>query len=146
MTTIQLLADTGGGGDGLYMSVAAITAIGVAIAAVMKAYRAGVQKGAATTETTIKKPVPTVTIREEAQWATSPDLKAHENRTSDAINQIRTDIDQIHTRLNSAFRKLDTLDGSVSGIQDITGKLLDLALGLPQGTTAARARKPSRNE
>lgn len=143
---MQLLAEVGGGFDGVTVGVGAITALGIAITAVVKAYKSGVQKGSLDSNVTVKKPVPTVTIREEAQWATSPDLKAHESRTSEALGQIRDDIDQIHTRLNSAFRKLDTLDGSVSGIQDITGKLLDLALGLPQGTTAARTRKPSRNE
>lgn len=143
--TMNLLAEVGGY-DGVTVGVGAITALGIAIAAIVKAYKSGVQKGSLDSNVTVKKPVPTVTIREEAQWATSPDLKAHESRTSEALSQIRDDIDQIHTRLNSAFRKLDTLDGSVSGIQDITGKLLDLALGLPQGTTAARTRKPSRNE
>lgn len=42
---MQLLAEVGGGGDGLYMSVAAIAALGVAIAGAIKAFRAGVQKG-----------------------------------------------------------------------------------------------------
>lgn len=64
----QLMADAvsgvtpAAGGDGMTMSVAAITAIGVAVAAVLKAYKAGVQKGAAT-ETTIKDPVPEVPVR-----------------------------------------------------------------------------------
>ena len=147
--TMQLLAETGGGGDGLYMSVAAITAIGVAIAAVIKAYRAGVQKGAAATETTIKKPVPTVTIREEAQWATRPDLEDHVGWTRNEFKRVwdqfgternidNEELNKIHERINQQSIATASLKGTVEKIGDNVSQLLHLAL---HGKTPPRSRQ-----
>jgi hypothetical protein len=143
---MQFLADTGG--EGIYMSVAAITAVGVAVVAVIKAYRAGVQKGAAVTETTIKKPVPTVTIREEASWAKQPDLDDHVGWTRDEFSRVwaqfvterhidNEELGKIHERINQQSTATASLKGSVEKIGENVSQLLHLAL---HGKTPPRPR------
>jgi hypothetical protein len=141
--TMQLLAEVGGGGNGITISVAAITAAGIAIAAVVKSYRAGIQKGAASTETTIKKPVPTVTIREEAQWATKPELDAHVDQTREHFKEVwdaiqtergiaRTALSRIHERLDVQAKVTATMQGAVEQVGKNVDRLLNLALNRKQ--------------
>ncbi len=135
MTT--LLAQTGG--DGAWISLGAITALGIAIAAVVKAYRSGVQKGSST-GFTLNKPVPTVTVREESQWATRPDLEDHVERTDnqfrDVWNRFESDRNVARESANNMHRRLDkqseataAVQASLNEVKDTTGKLLDIALG-----------------
>lgn len=123
------------------VSVGVVTAIITAIFSGI-ALVVGKVWGRKTAEITLKPPMPEVTTRSAKQYAENAALLAHEGRTAESLAQVAQDIDQIHTRINAAFHKLDTLDGSVEGIREITGKLLDLALHLPQGTSAIRSRKP----
>lgn len=141
---MQLLADFMISGDWLIGGL--VTLLPIIGGVWIKAKQAGRKEGENSRSVTLKPPVPEVTTREAPKFAASGDLQAHEARTADALKQMAEDIDQLHTRINSAFRKLDTLDGSVDAIREITGKLLDLALGLPQGTTAARTKRQARNE
>lgn len=144
MMTMQLLAEAAAAPDTMISGkwlLAIIPAVIAALGAVwVKAKNAGIRE--ATNNITIQSPVPEVTTRSAKQYAENAALLAHEGRTAESLAQVAQDIDQIHTRINAAFHKLDTLDGSVEGIREITGKLLDLALHLPQGTSAIRSRKP----
>ena len=135
MTT--LLAQTGG--DGAWISLGAITALGIAIAAVVKAYRSGVQKGA-TTGVTLNKPVPTINVREEAHWATRPELEDHvkrsDNQFRDVWNRFESDRNVARESANNMHRRLDkqseataAVQASLNEVKDTTGKLLDIALG-----------------
>ena len=145
MITTLLAEATAGGFDGVTVGVSAITALGIAIAAVVKAYRSGVQKGASTTETTIKKPVPTVTIREEAQWATKPDLDDHIERTDKHFAEVwnrfesergvaRDSANNLHRRLDKQSEATAAVQASLNEVKETTGKLLDIALNRKPGT------------
>lgn len=126
--------------SGEWVVGALVTLIPIIGAVWIKAKQAGLRE--ATNNITIQPPIPEVTTRSAKQYAESAALLAHEGRTAESLAQVAQDIDQIHTRLNAAFHKLDAMEGSVDGIREITGKLLDLALHLPQGTSAIRSRKP----
>jgi len=138
---MNLLAETGGGGEGLYVSVAAIAAIGVAIAAVIKAFKAGVQKGKEAMESnvTLKKPVPTIQTREEPAWATKPELDDHVKWARDEFKRVwgqfgtersidSAELDKIHERINQQSLATSALKGSVEEIGKNVGQLLHLAL------------------
>ena len=73
-----------------------------------------------------------VTTKERQEFATRGDL-------NDLRTNINADIDQAHSRINAAFRGIDTLGGTVQQIDANVGRLLDLQLNLPPGTSA---RKP----
>jgi hypothetical protein len=92
---------------------------------------------------TIDSPVPEITTREATRFADSKQLDEHKSTTDTKFAEIAEDIDQIHTRLNAAFKVLNTLEGTVGGIKDNVGLLLDRAMGLPPGTTVTRQRKSS---
>lgn len=67
--------------------------------------------------------------------------------TRNDLNELRkeknAEIDQLHSRMNMAFRILDRLGGTVDGIGDNVGRLLDIQLNLPPGTTAKKTRAKS---
>ena len=142
---MNMLAEVTRGFDGVTVGVGAITALGIAIAAVVKAYRSGVQKGSSTTETTLKKPVPTLTVREEAQWATKPDLDDHIERTdkhfAEVWNQFesergvaRDSANNLHRRLDKQSEATAAVQASLNEVKETTGKLLDIALNRKPGT------------
>jgi hypothetical protein len=146
--TMQMLAETGAGGEGLYISVAAIAALGVAIAAVIKAFKAGVQKGkeAQDNNVTLKKPVPTIQTREEPQWATKPDLQDHIGWTRDEFNRVwdqfgaereifNGDLNNMHERINAQSTAVAELMGGVEKIDQNVSRLLDIQLGKSNGPT-----------
>lgn len=72
-----------------------------------------------------------VSTRERADYATRDDVA----KLRDEINK---DLDHVHSRLGAAFKAVNTMDGVVSQIDANVGRLLDLQLGLPPGTTARR--------
>lgn len=142
---MNMLAEVTRGFDGVTVGVGAITALGIAIAAVVKAYRSGVQKGSSTTETTLKKPVPTLTVREEAQWATKPDLDDHIERTDKHFAEVwnrfesergvaRDSANNLHRRLDKQSEATAAVQASLNEVKETTGKLLDIALNRKPGT------------
>jgi hypothetical protein len=148
---MHLLAQTGGTGDGLYISVAAITVIGVAIAAAIKAFKAGVQRGkeAQDNNVTLKKPVPTIQTREEPAWATKPELFDHIGWTREEFNKVwmhfetergldNVELTKIHERINQQSMMTSSLKGTVENISETVTQLLHLAL---HGKTPPRPRQ-----
>lgn len=102
----------------------------------------GRKEGETSREVTLKKPVPTVVTREEPQWASRPDLEAHEERTANELKQVWEAIDgerkiarealgRIHTRLDNQSTATATLQGTVNAVNSNVNKLLDLALKKP---------------
>jgi hypothetical protein len=53
----------------------------------------------------------------------------------------RDSLGKVHKRIDDAVGQLNQLDGRAEGIEGITGRLLDIQLGLPQGTTVREQRK-----
>lgn len=136
-----LLAATNGAGDGIWISVAGITAIGGVIAAIIKAFRAGVEKGKAAQDNnvTLKKPVPTIQTREEPQWATKPQLDDHVAWTRNEFGRVwgqfgternidNEELNKIHERINQQANATSNLKGSVEEIGKNVSQLLHLAL------------------
>jgi hypothetical protein len=134
-----------GGGDGVWLSVAAITAIGAAVIGVVKAFKAGEAKGKSSQEFTLKKPVPTVVTREEPAWATKPELEDHEERTKAEFAQLWEAIDgerkiardalgRIHGRLDKQSEATAKVQGTVDEVKSNVSKLLDIALQRKPGT------------
>jgi hypothetical protein len=100
----------------------------------------GRKEGENSREVTVKKPVPTIQVREEAQWATKPDLEDHKNRTDKGFREVWEAIDgerkvarnalgNIHARIDKQVESLAKMEGSLESLETTTGKLLDLALG-----------------
>lgn len=148
---MHLLAQTGGAGDGLYISVAAITAIGVAIAAAIKAFKAGVQRGkeAQDNNVTLRKPVPTIQTREEPAWATKPELQDHVGWTRAEFLRVwghfeaergfdANELNKIHERINQQSLATASLKGTVEKVGENVAQLLHLAL---HGKTPPRSRQ-----
>ena len=136
---MNLLAETGGSGDGLVMSIGAIAALGVAVTAVVKAFKAGVAKGETSQNVTLKKPVPTIQTREEPHWATRPELDDYIERTDKHFSDIWTRLESDRTvareSANNIHRRLDKQSEATAGVQaslnevkETTRTLLDLAL------------------
>jgi hypothetical protein len=90
----------------------------------------GREEGKASISTTIEGQVHTKEQFEPASRGELNELRREKNN----------EIDQLHSRMNSAFRILDRLGGTVDGIGDNVGRLLDIQLNLPPGTTAKRTR------
>jgi hypothetical protein len=143
---MNLLAETGGSGDGLVMSIGAIAALGVAVTAVVKAFKAGVAKGETSQNVTLKKPVPTIQTREEPQWATKPELVDHIAWTRDELGRVwdqfgtereihNGDLNNMHERLNKQSTAVAGLMGAVEKIDQNVNRLLDIQLGKPNGST-----------
>jgi hypothetical protein len=136
---MNLLAETVGSGDGLVMSIGAIAALGVAVAAVVKAFKAGVAKGETSQTVTLKKPVPTIQTREEPHWATKPELDEHIQRTDKHFADIwlrfesdrsaaRESANNIHKRLDKQSEATAGVQASLNEVKETTRTLLDLAL------------------
>ncbi len=138
-------ANQGRGGDGVWLSVAAITAIGAAVIGIVKAFKAGEAKGKISQEFTLKKPVPTVMTREEPAWATKPELEDHIERTDKHFEEIwdaiqgergiaRTALSRIHERIDEQSLATAKVQGTVDEVKSNVSKLLDLALQRKPGT------------
>jgi hypothetical protein len=141
--TMELMANAGGGDDlmisGKWLIALAVAVIPALGAVWIKAKALG-QKEAQEASVTVKKPVPTVTIREEAQWATRPELEDHIERSDKQFCEIwqaiqaergiaRTALSRIHERLDNQTTATATLQGTVDEVKGTVAKLLDLALG-----------------
>lgn len=149
---LRFLADAGpAGGDGLYMSAAVITAIGVAIVGAIKAYRSGVQKGETSRSVTVKPPVPRLDVntKEDPDYVTHGQLNGHLTRIEDTFEEIkealnsersiaRTANGNIHKRIDALSERLgerlSSLEGKTEGVADNVNKLLDIALNRKPGT------------
>lgn len=90
------------------------------------------RKEAESRDVSIKKPVPTIQVREEPLWATKPDLDAHIRRTDEQLKEIRqemnTDIVNLHERINKHSSILSETKGKAEQIDGKVDKLLSLAL------------------
>lgn len=97
------------------------------------------RKEAETREVTVKKPMPTVEIREQDRWATRPELEEHKLRTDKQIKELHSRIEddratarealgRIHSRIDNQSEATAELKGSVDGVAQNVDKLLTLAL------------------
>lgn len=128
--------------------------LGVLFAAVWAAYKRGQVNPA--NETTIKAPVPTVTVRQEQQWATADEVQSLRGEIDDLKRDMDRKLDRLiegqvergktaREALNNVHRRLDTatevtaeLKGEVHQISKNVERLLTLA------TTTPAAAKPTR--
>lgn len=128
--------------------------LGVLFAAVWAAYKRG--QGNPASETTIKAPVPTVTVRQEQQWATADEVQSLRGEIDDLKRDMDRKLDRLiegqvergkvaREALNNVHRRLDTatevtaeLKGEVHQISKNVERLLTLA------TTTPAAAKPAR--
>lgn len=128
--------------------------LGVLFAAVWAAYKRG--QGNPASETTIKAPVPTVTVRQEQQWATADEVESLRGEIDDLKRDMDRKLDRLiegqvergkvaREALNNVHRRLDTatevtaeLKGEVHQISKNVERLLTLA------TTTPAAAKPAR--
>lgn len=144
----QLLANTPPQPDfmisGNWLLGAIIAVIPILGAVWIKAKQAG-RTEAQEASVTVKKPVPTVTIREEPHWATKPDLDDHIDRTDKQFGEIwqaiqqergiaRTALSRIHERLDQQTTATATLQGSVEEVGKNVTLLLSRALNPKPGT------------
>lgn len=138
---MDILASTNGGGDGIWISVAAITAIGGVIIGIIKAFKAGVQKGkeAQDNNVTLKKPVPTIHTREEERFVSREEFTAGIGRMEDATEKIweqfkterlilNREIETMNQRWDSQLKATGELKGTVQEINKTVGQLLAIAL------------------
>lgn len=136
-------------GDGVWLSVGVIAAIGAAVAAVVKAFKAGEARGKSAQNVKLEKPVPTINTREEAAWATEPDLKDHVNWTREEFKRVwgqfgverkiyNDELTNIHDRINKQSEATAAIKGAVEGIDQNVQQLLHLAL---HGKTPPRNRQ-----
>lgn len=130
--------------SGNWLIGALIALIPVLGAVWIKAKQAGRTEAQEST-VTVKKPVPTVTIREEAHWATKPELEAHEERTTNELKQIWEAIDgerkiarealgRIHTRLDNQSTATATLQGTVNEVGQNVARILDVMMNRKPGS------------
>lgn len=88
---------------------------------------------------TLKKPVPTIQTREEAAWATQPDLEDHVGWTREEFKRVwgqfgveralhNNELTAIHDRINVQSAATATIKGSVDEIGKNVEQLLHLAL------------------
>ena len=67
------------------------------------------------------------------EYATRAELELMRSKFDD-------EIDGAHSRISAAFRGLDTVRGKLEGIDENVGRLLDIALRQPPGTTRAKRK------
>ncbi len=105
----------------------------------------GKKEGETSRDVTVKKPVPTIQIREEAHWATKPELEDHIERTDKRIGEVwdaiqaergiaRTALGRIHERLDAQTKATATLQGCVEEVGKNVNLLLSRALNQKPGT------------
>ena len=116
ISALITLAETAGGGfDGLTVSVAAIAAVGTAIAAVIKAHKAGEEKGKAMRAKIEPTPLPVAIM---GQLATKEEMRDLESRLVTEIRKLETQVhgersvartanSNIHQRLDQMAEKKD---------------------------------------
>lgn len=138
MVDVLANADTQVSGAWVLELIAKIFAgVAILIGAAWAAYRKG--QATPTMSATIKPPVPTITIREDEQWATQPDLEEHVQRTDKQFSEVwqaiqaergiaRTALGRIHERLDTQSGVTAKLQGSVDEVAKNVDRLLDLAM------------------
>ena len=119
------------------------------IAAAWAAYKKGQANAPTSTETTLKPPVPTVTIKTEPVWASREELA----KVQHELKELRTDVDhkldrllegqaeradvartalgKVHKRLDDNTEDLALVRGELTQVNQNVGRLLDIALKKP---------------
>lgn len=128
--------------------------LGVLFAAVWAAYKRG--QGNPASETTIKAPVPTVTVRQEQQWATADEVQSLRGEIDDLKRDMDRKLDRLiegqqergkvaREALNNVHRRLDTatevtaeLKGEVHQISKNVERLLTIATTTPAAAKTTR--------
>jgi 3-keto-L-gulonate-6-phosphate decarboxylase len=146
------LAETGGGFDGLTVTVGAVAALGTAVAAVIRAHKAGEEKGKATRTKIEPSPLP---VEVSAELATKDELREVEQRLTVEIRKLenhqngertiarnansniharldkmaeKSDLLRIHERIDAQSLATATAAASLAEVKSNVGKLLDIAL------------------
>lgn len=121
----------------------------VLIGAAYAAYKKGQANAPTSTETTLKSPVPTVTIKTEPVWASREELA----KVQHELKELRTDVDhkldrllqgqaertdvarvalgKVHKRLDDNTEDLALVRGELTQVNQNVGRLLDIALKKP---------------
>jgi hypothetical protein len=122
----------------------AIAAIFTGAALVLGRYWGRKEAASESREVSFKPPVPTVRTQEEPEFVTMEAFNGHLRRIEGSIMKIEEALDSergiartangnIHKRIDALSERLgerlSTLEGTLHGISDTTGKLLDIALG-----------------
>ena len=135
----------GGGFDGATVSVAAIAAIGVALAAAIKAFKAGEQRGLQKREVTVE-PNP-LTVSVVSELATKEEMRDLESRLVMEIKKLETAISSeravartangnLHARIDKVSEGLAATTATMTQINVSLNRVLDLLL-------AGDTRKPN---
>lgn len=120
-----------------------IGALSTAVAAIIGKV-AGHKAEASNREVTVKKPVPTIQVREEAQWATKPELEDHVETTREEFARVwnqfgverkigNEESTKIHERLNKQSEATATLQGSVNEVGKNVARILDVMMNRKPG-------------
>ena len=126
--------------------------IGVLFGAVWLAYKRG--QGNPSSETTITNQP--LIVREDEDYVTHGELNEHLERIEAGFTELKGDRDEarrvarnalgnVHARINESTTKLDVLAGKVEGINENVGRLVDIAMNRPVGTTIQNQRKKTPN-
>lgn len=139
LTTI--LAETATGGDMTWVTAlvtGVIASVFAGVGGLLYGNRTG-KKEAEGRDVTLKKPVPTIQVREEAMFATRPELEAHIERTDGEVKSIweaiqaergvaRTALARIHERIDNQSHVTAKLQGSVDEVGKNVRLLLERAV------------------
>lgn len=145
MTVLLLAAAAAGGVDGVTLTAAGVTALGIAAVGIVKAFRSGEAKGAAARRVQVEdQPIhiqqnsPNATQGELATLKIDIDqrLAKIEAALSDERSVARVALGRIHARLDAATTATAELKGGLDKVADNVDRLLVIALNRTPRTRA----------
>jgi len=135
ITELITLAETGGGGvDGVTVSVAAIAAVGVAVASAIRAFRAGEEKGKQQRTKIEPTPLPVSLV---SQLATKEEMRDLEGRLVAEIKKLETALvgergvartanGNLHARIDKVAEGLASTTATMTQLNAGLNRVLDL--------------------
>lgn len=128
---IGILAETAAGADPMISSTAVTAIIGgitTLVVGVIGKLKLDQVKNETSREVTIKRPVPTVNIKEDPEYATKGEL--HEVWVAIEANRQSTheELSKIYNRLNTQSSVVATLQGTMNEVKSTVNQLLCIAI------------------
>ena len=128
---INLIADVAAGADPMISSTAVTAIIGAIttlVVGVIGKLKLDQVKNETSREVTIKRPVPTVNIKEDPEYATKKDL--HEVWVAIEANRQANheELSKIYNRLNTQSSVVATMHGTMDEVKATVNELLRIAL------------------
>lgn len=134
MTVLMLAASPAGGVDGMTITVGAIAAVGVAVAAAVKAFRNGEAKGKGLRvepqplAVEISSTLATKKELEDLEGRIVAELKKLESALSNERSVARTANGNLHARIDKTTESLAEVRGELSQINANLNRLVDIAM------------------